>query len=201
MAGGWRPPATARCCSGVRTSPGRAPSAAPPAPPAWPWAGPTRGTCWPAAGRGWQFSGLPGKVRSLSWCDRPGRLPPLLAVASTDIAVIWSQKDHGARGWKPEPLVLHEGRVNAVAFAPGSSLLASASSDGTVALWDGRGLLLQRLETDGQAVTCLSWRPDGRHLAAGGDQGQWWLWPVTLPRSVRSRRRPSRPPRSGGFAP
>ncbi|WP_216918523.1 hypothetical protein [Synechococcus sp. CCAP 1479/9] len=162
---------------------------------------------WPdgAAGRGWQFSGFPGKVRSLAWCDQPGRLAPLLAVASTDIAVLWSQQDRGAKGWKPEPLVLHEGRVNAVAFAPGSSLLASASSDGTVALWDGRGRLQQLLEGDGQAITCLSWRPDGRHLVAGGDQGQWWLWPVSLPPSVRSRPQPSRsqprPPRSGGFAP
>ncbi|MCP9931953.1 hypothetical protein KBY82_14315 [Cyanobium sp. AMD-g] len=153
---------------------------------------------WPdgGAGRGWQFRGFPGKARALTWCDQPGRLAPLLAVASADIAVLWSQQDRGAKGWKPEPLVLHEGRVHAVAFAPGSSLLATASGDGTVGLWDGRGRLQQLLEGDGQAITSLSWRPDGCHLVAGGAQGQWWLWPVTLPPSVRSR-----PPSPGGFAP
>ncbi len=90
---------------------------------------------WPdgGAGRGWQFRGFPGKARALTWCDQPGRLAPLLAVASADIAVLWSQQDRGAKAWKPEPLVLHEGRVHAVAFAPGSSLLATASGDGTVA--------------------------------------------------------------------
>lgn len=90
---------------------------------------------WPdgGGGRGWQFRGFPGKARALTWCDQPGRLAPLLAVASADIALLWSQQDRGAKGWKPEPLVLHEGRVHAVAFAPGSSLLATASGDGTVA--------------------------------------------------------------------
>ena len=58
---------------------------------------------WPdgGAGRGWEFRGFPGKVRALAWCDQPGCLAPLLAVASSDIAVIWSQKDHGAKGWTP----------------------------------------------------------------------------------------------------
>jgi WD40 repeat protein len=138
---------------------------------------------WPDLGRGtpWQFSGFPAKVRQLAWSDRMGSLAPSLAVASAETLVLWSQHDTGSRGWRPEPLIWHGSRVNALAFAPGHTLLASASSDGTVALWDGSGELLQPLEGDGQGFNALSWRPDGQHLVVGGDQGRWWLWPVAVP--------------------
>jgi WD40 repeat protein len=142
---------------------------------------------WPELGRDtpWQFSGFPAKVRLLAWSDRMGRLAPSLATASAETLVLWSQHDSGSRGWRPEPLVWHGSRVTALAFAPGHPLLASASSDGTVALWDGSGQLLQPLEGDGQGFNALSWRPDGQHLVAGGDQGRWWLWPVAAPAGDR----------------
>ncbi|WP_255095264.1 WD40 repeat domain-containing protein [Synechococcus sp. J7-Johnson] len=134
---------------------------------------------WPEAGRGqpWQFSGFPAKVRGLAWSDQPGRLAPPLAVASGDTVVLWQQGDRGERGWKPEPLLWHQQRVNALAFAPGSSLLATASADGSVALWDGRGRMRQPLEGEGQGFNALAWRPDGRRrpgplvaMAGGGAQ-------------------------------
>jgi WD40 repeat protein len=135
---------------------------------------------WPQLGQGtpWQFSGFPAKVRLLAWSDQPGPLAPPLAVASAAAVVLWSQHDAGSRGWRPEPLLWHGARVNALAFAPGRPLLATASGDGTVALWDGTGALRQVLEGDGQGFNALAWRSDGQHLLAGGDQGRWWLWPV-----------------------
>ncbi|MCS5700800.1 hypothetical protein NZK32_17300 [Cyanobium sp. FGCU-52] len=93
----------------------------------------------------------------------------------------------GAKAWQPEPLLWHEKRVNALAFAPGSTMLASASSDGSVALWDGRGRMLQPLEGQGSSFNVLAWRPDGRHLAAGDANGRWWLWPVSVPARERER--------------
>ena len=145
---------------------------------------------WPRGGEGepWQFSGFPAKVRSLAWSDQPGRFAPLLAVGAGDLLVLWSQVNQGSKGWRPEPLIWHQHTIQAVAFAPGSTLLASAATDGTLALWDKRGQLLQPLEADGQGFTALSWRPDGRHLAAGGDQGRWWLWPVAVPEGERRHR-------------
>lgn len=98
--------------------------------------------------------------------------------SAADHVVLWEQRDRSEQGWQPEPLLWHQQRVTALAFAPGSRLLASASADGSAGLWDGRGRLLQ----------ALAWRPDGLHLAAGGDQGRWWLWPVTLPGRPRQRR-------------
>ncbi len=146
---------------------------------------------WPqeCQGQPWQFSGFPAKVRQLAWSDQPGRLAPLLASASAEAVILWTQVQQGSKAWQPEPLLWHEKRVNALAFAPGSTLLASASSDATVALWDGRGRLMQPIEGQGAGFNSLAWRRDGRHLAAGDAQGRWWLWPVSVP--VRERQRSS----------
>ncbi|MFN9630163.1 MAG: WD40 repeat domain-containing protein [Cyanobacteriota bacterium] len=146
---------------------------------------------WPEGcqGQPWQFSGFPAKVRQLAWSDQPGRLAPLLASAAANAVILWTQVNRGSQAWQPEPLLWHDKRVNALAFAPGSTLLASASSDGTVALWDGQGRMLQALEGQGSGFNGLAWRPDGRHLAAGDANGRWWLWPVEVPRRERQRQR------------
>ena len=153
---------------------------------------------WPQGcqGQPWQFSGFPAKVRQLAWSDQPGRLAPLLASAAAEAVILWTQVKHGSKAWQPEPLLWHEKRVQALAFAPGSTLLASASSDGSVALWDGRGRMLQPLEGQGSGFNALSWRPDGRHLAAGDTSGRWWLWPVEVPPRERQRQH-----RGAGFRP
>lgn len=147
---------------------------------------------WPPGchGQPWQFSGFPAKVRQITWSEPPGRLAPLLASAAAEAVFLWTQVNQGPKAWQPEPLLWHERRVNALAFAPGSTLLASASSDGSVALWDGRGRMLQPLEGKGSGFNVLAWRPDGRHLAAGDANGRWWLWPVDVPAGERQRRRP-----------
>jgi WD40 repeat protein len=144
---------------------------------------------WPLKDQGepWQVSGFPSKVRHLAWSDRSGRLAPLLATASAEAVILWTQLNQGPKAWQPEPLLWHERRVNALAFSPGSTLLASASSDSTVALWDGAGQLLQPLEGRGSGFNALAWRPDGCHLAAGDAQGRWWLWPVAVPMGARLR--------------
>lgn len=149
---------------------------------------------WPQGclGQPWQFGGFPAKVRHLAWSDPPGRLAPLLASAAADAVILWTQVNRGSKAWQPEPLLWHERRVNALAFAPGSTLLASASSDGSVALWDGRGRLLQPLEGQGSGFNVLAWRPDGRHLAAGDANGRWWLWPVAVPARERQNQRPGK---------
>lgn len=145
---------------------------------------------WPEDGQRqpWQFSGFPAKVRLVSWSDQPGRLAPSLASAAAEAVVLWTQVNQGSKAWQPEPLLWHEKRVNALAFAPGGTVLASASSDGSVALWDGHGRLMQPIEGQGAGFQSLAWRRDGRHLAAGDTKGRWWLWPVSVQACERQRR-------------
>jgi WD40 repeat protein len=121
--------------------------------------------------------GFPGKVRQLAWSDITVGQAPLLASASDTAVVIWRKKSDASDGWDAQVLDLHEQRVNAIAFQPGSTLLASAAEDGQLCLWKkaqqvapnpGRELPRASLPSPGA--------PTGKWLAAGGQQGEWLVW-------------------------
>lgn len=86
---------------------------------------------------------------------------------------VWSLKT----GKLLDILAAHEGPVIMTHFAPGSSILASASWDSTVRTWDvfsGKGNVdvLQH----NHDVLALAWHPDGKHLASSTLDGQIYYW-------------------------
>lgn len=71
----------------------------------------------------------------------------------------------------------HEGPISAVAFAPQSSMLVSASWDKTIRVWDvfGRSAQVEPLQMTSD-VQALAIRPDGKELCAAGLDSQLVFW-------------------------
>lgn len=71
----------------------------------------------------------------------------------------------------------HTGRVEAVAFSPDGSTVATGSWDQTVRLWDvATGRERENFRWPIGRVTTLAYAPDGLRLAAGGDTGAVVVW-------------------------
>jgi len=81
----------------------------------------------------------------------------------------------------------HAGQVYAVTFSRDWGLLATASDDGCVRIWD-RAMEheLGRFTHDGEVHT-IAFAPDGKTLAAAGDAGMIALWKTAQSRLKKAQ--------------
>lgn len=144
----------------------------------------------------WMMRGFPGKIRTVTWSEPlTASGSPLLAVACAQSIAVWEKPLDQSVGWEARELDLHEGTVQAIAFQPGSFLLASAADDGYVCLWQGAEQVAQVLagaafsEEGDTSTGCssLAWHPQGQYLATGGQNGELLIW--SKPRAKLNRQK------------
>jgi WD40 repeat protein/serine/threonine protein kinase len=83
----------------------------------------------------------------------------------------------------------HESAVQALAFSPGGSLLASGSADRTVKLWNTSTFgLIRTYRGHNDFVTALALAADGRMLASASLDGAIRFWSTTSSRTYRTVR-------------
>lgn len=133
----------------------------------------------PSAGQDgevWRMRGFPVKVTAIAWSyvSNPSTYNssmtqnPILATVSGDGVVLWNRYDDEA-DWVGEVAIVHEGRVNAIAWHPKLLILVSAGSDGRICLWEAG--TVKELIAGEMGWTTIAWSEDGNFLVAGSDQG------------------------------
>jgi transducin (beta)-like 1 len=151
------------------------------------------------------FPGAPNAetVNMIRW-DATGQY---LASAANDMTIgLWNRSDDA--GVAPRLLSGHKrevgwvswccpptitGNNNGASPAPTAnpSLLASGSSDGSVRLWNAAlvgskesAMCLGVLDRHEESITCVTWSPQGGHIAAGDAAGNVTIWEVASKRMV-----------------
>ncbi|HEY2702916.1 MAG TPA: WD40 repeat domain-containing protein [Candidatus Dormibacteraeota bacterium] len=79
-----------------------------------------------------EMTGYPAKVERLAWDDRGDNL----AVASSEIVMVWRCGGPGPEGTRPHLLEAHTDRITDLRFQQSGSLLATVGRDGLLAVWN-----------------------------------------------------------------
>jgi eukaryotic-like serine/threonine-protein kinase len=119
-----------------------------------------------------QLSGMSGTPRGPLAFSPPNRL---IASATEDNAV----EIFGPGGQRLRALQGHNDKVDAIAFSPNGSVVATGARDRAVILWDAAtGSALQSLRNHGSWIRALSFSPDGRQVAVLESVGgiNHWNW-------------------------
>ena len=107
--------------------------------------------------------------------QKPIRLTPRIALLCIGIFCLLSGKSEAF-----DTFTAHGGPVKDFTLSNDGSILASASYDYSIVLWDSETLSpLGRLIGHDAAVVAVAFSPDGRYLVSGGDDYSALVWDVS----------------------
>ncbi len=127
----------------------------------------------------WLMQGFPSKVSQVVWSNTSD---PVLAGSCQDAVIVW-EFNNEIKNWQNRVLQ-HDQAIQAITFAPNSSLLTSASNDGGIKLWS-KAKKLTKILSGKIKFSCLAWNSTGDYLAAGGQNGEVIIWQNSISSSSR----------------
>src|SRR5439155_5815923 len=83
------------------------------------------------------------------------------------------------------PLAGHDGSIWSVDVSPDGALAATASSDGTIRLWDTTTWRSWALRGPEGRVLQVAFTPDSKQLLSGHDGGTLLVWDVATRKVIR----------------
>ncbi|NEQ09895.1 MAG: hypothetical protein F6K37_29325, partial [Moorea sp. SIO4E2] len=113
------------------------------------------------------------KLSSVSFSPDGKRI---VAGAAGGFMVIWSRTDISWKQFESEKVVGHTETVYDVSFHPNRDIIASASADGTVKLWNSNGILLRTLTEGYEPVESVNFSPDGETLVSINAANRVSIW-------------------------
>ena len=129
-----------------------------------------------------ELKGLPGKVTALALSGDGKNLAVAAGATGTAGEVrFYAVAPSGVPAEKPvHTIAAHNDVIYAAAFSPDNKILATASYDRLIKLWDvASGKELRTLKDHSDAVYSLAFSPDGKWLASGAADRAVKIWDVT----------------------
>ena len=117
----------------------------------------------------WLMQGFPGKVSRVTWSQTSNK--QLLAASCQEGVSVWQYSQNNWQNY----VLKHQKTIKAIAFSTNSSLLATTGNDGNISLWQGNKLI-KSLKGTSNGLSCLAWHPTGKYLAAGGQNGELFIY-------------------------
>jgi len=105
------------------------------------------------------------KLKQIAWVKTDVSIP---------LAVVLQQAIYKVR--ERNRLERHTGQVSSIKFSPDGQILASASEDNTIKLWNRDGTLRQTLREHTDWVWDVSFSPDGQTFASASEDNTIKLW-------------------------
>ncbi|MEQ9553749.1 MAG: TIR domain-containing protein [Coleofasciculus sp. G3-WIS-01] len=106
-------------------------------------------------------------LQQANWVSRDPQLHSTISTALLQ-SVYWVNQSNQLDG--------HTNKVRSVSFSPDGELIASASSDHTIKLWQRDGSLIKTLQGHRDRVREVSFSPDGEMIASASRDGTVNLW-------------------------
>lgn len=103
--------------------------------------------------------------------------PPLESPLPPAVLITPSGKAPGSPGTTLYTFSGHSGTVNAVAYSPDGTRIASGSNDGTVRIWNAtKGHIIYTCDSHSARVNSVTWSPSGNHIAFGSNDQTVQIW-------------------------
>jgi WD40 repeat protein len=131
----------------------------------------------------YRIGGYPRKVSQMAWTG-DGQT---MVCSGADVITAWPFAGAGPNGMPPVEIgFVFGGMVRTVAASPDGKLVAGGFNTGNVLIGaTGKGEAVIAQPRTGQEITCLSWSPSGRQLAAGSIDGHFSLFTLASDLQVK----------------